>query len=101
MASTDDLSGTDAEWYNQNLSSRLNVKSPLECQPFDLSCYQRPLPEDKGKGVRLHMQAPFWEEVGSGGGGDHQEDRKLPGWDTRWHLPSASRSNNSVRQWRR
>ncbi|KAL2370096.1 F-box domain-containing protein [Blastomyces gilchristii SLH14081] len=107
FASTDDITGPHRQWYEQNLGLGLDVdatayadanagignhlpvhSSSSSVRPFDLSCYERPLPEDRGKGVKLMMQHSLHKVVGSWErDGDGANQGRVPGWDPRWWQP--------------
>ncbi|KAK2861482.1 hypothetical protein FQN49_004158 [Arthroderma sp. PD_2] len=112
MTATDDLFTTGNEdiqenWCLANLSSKFDPNAAAEYQPFELSCYERPLPEDRGRGVRLMMQKPFWEASTKSAAGigtdtvNGQQDNGIPGWDERWFQPWISRTRRIKGPWRR
>ncbi|PGH19852.1 hypothetical protein AJ80_03769 [Polytolypa hystricis UAMH7299] len=96
IASTDDLSGSHRDWYNQNLGLGLEKDYGLDinCQPFDLSCYERPLVEDRGRGVKLMMQDPFWKAV-------EKQEVRISGWDERWFQHWVANTQKVRGPWRR
>lgn len=101
FASTDDLTGPHRAWYNLSLGLGLDPDGYFDHDSslFDLSCYERPLPEDQGRGVRLMMQDPFWTALGYH---DHsaQNPGRIPGWDSRWFQPWATKSHKLKGPWR-
>ena len=100
FASTDDLTGSQREWYNLNLGLGLDPDGHFDHDfpPFDLSCYERPLPEDQGRGVRLMMQDPLWTKLGYH---DHSRNaERIPGWDSRWFQPWVTKSRKLKGPWR-
>ncbi|KAM5432386.1 hypothetical protein MferCBS31731_007498 [Microsporum ferrugineum] len=106
MVGTEDLLAngngkTGENWSLANLSSGFNAQAASEHQPFELACYERPLPEDGGRGVRLLVQKPFWgssRRQATDVNGEY--DDCMPGWDDRWYQPSADRSNRRKGPWR-
>ncbi|KAK2744092.1 hypothetical protein FQN55_006960 [Onygenales sp. PD_40] len=106
FASTDDLSGPHRSWYDENLGLGLNVDAAPDyardanSQPFDLSCYERPLPEDQGRGVRLMMQDPFYAAA-KNGEMCANDDARVSGWDRRWFQPWISSNKKVKGRWRR
>ncbi|EFQ99954.1 F-box domain-containing protein [Nannizzia gypsea CBS 118893] len=82
-------------WSSLNLSLPLNARASPGHQPADLSCYERPSPEDNGRGIRLFVQKPFWSSPAAA----HQDDH-IPGWDQRWFQPSLNRSTQPEDRWR-
>ncbi|KLJ13508.1 hypothetical protein EMPG_11554 [Blastomyces silverae] len=121
FASTDDITGPHRQWYEQNLGLGLDVDttayaggntgigthlpvhpSNSSVRPFDLSCYERPLPEDRGKGVRLMMQHSLHKVVGSWEREcDGADPGGVPGWDPRWWQPLVKGKKRVRGRWTR
>nr|KMM70491.1 hypothetical protein CPAG_06802 [Coccidioides posadasii RMSCC 3488] len=102
MVSTDDLAGKNKEWYQRNLDLGLDQHGGVDCQPLDLSCYERPFPKDQGRGVRLMMQDPLWMAVDEESRGElSKSEVRIPGWDRRWFQPWVVRNKVTGGTWRR
>ncbi|PGG99522.1 hypothetical protein GX51_06262 [Blastomyces parvus] len=120
FASTDDITGPHRHWYEQNLGLGLDVdgtayadanadkgthlpvhSSNSAVRPFDLSCYERPLPEDRGKGVKLMMQHSLYKVVESWERGGDGAPREVPGWDPRWWQPLVKGKKRVRGRWTR
>ncbi|ODH50174.1 hypothetical protein GX48_03730 [Paracoccidioides brasiliensis] len=124
FASTDDITGRHRKWYEQNLGLGLDLEAAASAdtsvgpgpglglnyplvhdatlRPFDLSCYERPLPEDMCKGVRLMMQRPFYKAVGNGEGeSDLFDEGRVWGWDQRWWQPLIKGKKKIRGRWTR
>lgn len=102
MASTDDLAGKNKEWYDRNLDLGLDPHGGVDCHPLDLACYERPLPEDQGRGVRLMMQDSLWQTLEEESRGQaSKSDARIPGWDQRWFQPWVSSNQKMKGPWRR
>ncbi|EGE06279.1 F-box domain-containing protein [Trichophyton equinum CBS 127.97] len=100
MVGTEDLCAagdnkTGMNWSSLNLSLRLDAKASSGHQPADLSCYERPFPEDNGRGIRLFVQKPFWSSSIV-----TRHDDSIPGWDQRWFQPSVHRNIKPEERWR-
>ncbi|WEW58344.1 hypothetical protein PRK78_003812 [Emydomyces testavorans] len=102
MVSTDDLAGKHKEWYHRNLDLGIDPEGGADCRPLDLACYERPLPKDRGRGVRLMMQDPLWTALEEESHGFlSRSEVRIPGWDRRWFQPWVSRSQKVKGRWRR
>ncbi|EER29229.1 F-box domain containing protein [Coccidioides posadasii C735 delta SOWgp] len=102
MVSTDDLAGKNKEWYQRNLDLGLDQHGGVDCQPLDLSCYERPFPRDQGRGVRLMMQDPLWMAMDEESRGElSKSEVRIPGWDRRWFQPWVVRNKVTGGTWRR
>ncbi|PGH16977.1 hypothetical protein AJ79_01361 [Helicocarpus griseus UAMH5409] len=132
FAATDDISGPHRQWYEQNLGLGLDLDGvtadastgpgsgqgptadhhthvqrvhDANLRPFELSCYERPLLEDRGKGVKLMMQHPFSKAVsereGAVGGEGDAEREGVFGWDRRWWQPLVKGKKRIRGRWTR
>jgi hypothetical protein len=93
FAATDDLTGSNSEWYHKNLA--LDLSTMMENQHnnnnrpagrshrgedvLELSGYERPRPENMSASAKLRTQKPFWDVTEK----DVQTERET-GWDRRW-----------------
>ncbi|KKZ63569.1 hypothetical protein EMCG_02106 [[Emmonsia] crescens] len=127
FASTDDIAGPHRQWYEQNLGLGLDLDVVADAEPgigtgagpgsdnhipvhvydssmrpFDLSCYERPLPEDRGKGVKLMMQHPLYKVVSNWESRcDGADQGGVTGWDQRWWQPLVKGKKRVRGRWTR
>ncbi|OJD26424.1 hypothetical protein ACJ73_02197 [Blastomyces percursus] len=121
FASTDDITGPHRQWYEQNLGLGLDTdatayadantgigahlpvhSSNPSVRPFDLSCYERPFPEDRGKGVKLMMQHSLHKIVGNWEREcDGTDPGRVPGWDPLWWQPLVKGKKRVRGRWTR
>lgn len=95
FASTDDLTGTNSDWYHDNLALSLNTTMDFSDNKdngrlrghnryggekiLELSGYERPSPENMSASAKLRTQKPFWDVT--------EKDvlvEQETGWDRRW-----------------
>ncbi|OAX85100.1 hypothetical protein ACJ72_00513 [Emergomyces africanus] len=129
FVSTDDITGPHRQWFEQNLGLGLDLDvvadggsvmgmgtstrprsddhTPVHAydsslRPFDLSCYERPLPEDMGKGFNLMMQHPLYKVVDNWERGcDALDQGSVSGWDQRWWQPLVQGNKRVKGRWTR
>ncbi|KAL1970642.1 hypothetical protein VTN77DRAFT_4286 [Rasamsonia byssochlamydoides] len=95
FASTDDLTGSNSEWYRDNLA--LGLKTMMENNSnhnsksagaqnhsggekiLELSGYERPSPDNMSASAKLRAQKPFWDVTEK----DVLTEQET-GWDRRW-----------------
>ena len=94
FASTDDLTGSEGSWFNDNLGLDLNLgnfggeRGGAGDHVLNLPCYQRPPLQDLSQGLRLLKQEPFSDALHRASSGGHDDDGGVGvGWDPRWRPP--------------
>ncbi|KAL1982609.1 hypothetical protein VTN96DRAFT_1044 [Rasamsonia emersonii] len=99
FASTDDLTGSNSEWYRENLALGLDTMNNNSSSNnnnnsnnnngsaghyrgekiLELSGYERPSPENMSASAKLRTQKPFWDVTEK----DVLTEQET-GWDRRW-----------------
>lgn len=79
FASTDDLTGPNRDWFQNNLALGLNPGRSSQDRVLQMSGYERPDPEAETSSVKLRTQVPF-----SSIKPEDIRNEQLTGWDRRW-----------------
>lgn len=79
FASTDDLTGSNRDWYRENLDLGLSMASSNKGGVLQMSGYERPDPEAETSSVKLRTQVPF-----SNIKPEDIRNEQATGWDRRW-----------------
>lgn len=79
FASTDDLTGSNRDWFHDSLALGLNLNRPSHDRVLQMSGYERPDPQAETSSVKLRTQVPF-SRIRS----EDIRNEQLTGWDRRW-----------------